>query len=234
VDEKLKPIKDIGVFHDTCKNYMDSEKLYFTVDRRDNIIVANSYTPVIRIYNPDGKMTLAITYDMPFNLPVVVNLNQKGDEIEIKRPENWGETKIKKYSHKHGISFQRIRTRGILEPICRGIGTDSQNRIYLLSLRRERTLEEFHKIPGVITTDDTFKVVKRGLPLDRETDHLRILVFSTQGKVIGEAPVTKECDEINVSGNRLFMTDPFLNKRILEYEISFEEGDVSRDKGVER
>jgi hypothetical protein len=47
--------------------------------------------------------------------------------------------------------------------------------------------------------------------------------------VIAEAPVTKECNEIIVSGNRLFITDPFLNKRILEYEIQIKD----RDRGVQ-
>ncbi|MCP5107386.1 MAG: hypothetical protein GY950_28625, partial [bacterium] len=51
---------------------------------------------------------------------------------------------------------------------------------------------------------------------------LKILVFSPQGKVIAESPVTKMCGKIIISGNRLFMTDASLNKRILEYEMQFE------------
>jgi len=229
-DEKGKSIRDIGLFHDTSKSYLDSEILQISLDGRDNIIVANGYAPVIRIYNLDGEMTLAITYHTPFNLPVDVNINKNGDEIEIKRPANWGASKFKKLSHSRGISFQRMRTRGILEPICKDIGIDAENRIYLLVLKRERTLEEFKKIPGVIVTPDTFKVVKGELPLDREMDHLRILVFDPRGNVIAEAPVTKECNEIIVLGNRLFITDPILNHRILEYEIQIKE----RDRGVER
>ena len=229
-DEKGKSIRDIGVFHDTSKSYLDMERLRISLDGRDNIIVANASAPVIRIYNPEGEMTLAITYDTPFNLPVEVNINKNGDEIEIKRPANWGASKLKKMGHSRGIAFQRIRTRGILEPICKDIGIDAENRIYLLALKRERTLEEFKKIPVIISGDDTFKVVKRDLPLDREMDHLRILVFDPRGNVIAEAPVTKECSEIIVSGNRLFITDPFFNKRILEYEIQIKD----RDRGVER
>lgn len=219
LNKKGKSTKDIGVFHDTAKGYMESELLHVALDGDDTIIVSNSYTPVIRKYIPSGDLTLAITYDTPFEYPVEIKLTPQGNEIEVKRPDKIGSSKIKRFSHRNGISFQKLQTRGILETICKGVGIDGENRIYLLVLRRERPLEEIKRLPGVISTNDTIETIDRGLPLDREMDHLRILVFNPEGEVIAEAPVTKECDAIIVSGNRLFLADPFKNKRILEYEI---------------
>ncbi|MCP5107385.1 MAG: hypothetical protein GY950_28620 [bacterium] len=222
LDEKGKSIKDIGTYHDNATNYRDSASLKVALAGNDNIIVANSYEPVIRKYNLNGEMTAVFNYDTPFNLPVEVNLNERGDEIEINRTGNVEPAKLKKVGSKHGIAFQRISSRGILGPICKGIAVDSENRIYLLALKREVSLEEIKKMPGSMGNSDFSKIIRGKNNLDMEIDFLKILVFSPQGKVIAEAPVTKKCDEIIISGNRLFITDAFINKRILEYEMQFE------------
>ncbi|MCP5104619.1 MAG: 6-bladed beta-propeller [bacterium] len=222
LDKKGKTVKNIGAYHDNSKSVMDSEYLRVALDGNDSIIVANSYTPVIRKYNLDGEMTAVFTYDTPFKLPVEVNLNERGDEIQIKRSSGSVAGKIKKTGSGHGMAFQRIKSRGILDSICKGIAVDSENRIYLLALKRERPLEEIRKIPLVMVAGEFFKVEERGLPRDREMDHLKILVFSPQGKVIAEAPVTKECRRIIISRDHLFIVDPYENQRILEYEIQFE------------
>jgi hypothetical protein len=227
LDEQGKLLKEFGVFHDKSKTYPPIEYLHFAFDGNDNEAVANGYVPVIRKYNIDGEMTMAITYYTPFNLPAEVNLNKDGDEIEIKRPDNLPAYRDKVRRSEKGVIFERKQSSGMLETIGKCIGTDSKNRIYLLALKRERTLEEIKKLPVVIGTDSKYEVIKGELPLDREMDHLRILVFDPKGKVIAEAPVTKECDDIIVSGNRLIITDPFKNKRLLEYEIQIEE------KGIE-
>jgi hypothetical protein len=227
-NDKGKTVKEIGVYHDKTKDYLAADRLHFTLDGSDNLVVTNILTPVVRIYNLDGAMTMAITYAPPFNIPVKVGLNQKGDEIEIKRPDNLNALEHKVTRSGNAIAIQRVRNRGIVAP-CKGIGVDSENRIYIVATKRVRTPEELEKIPAVSAGLNSVTVTERGLPFDREMDHLKILVFSPHGKVIGEAPVTRELDRFIVSGNRIYMTDPVINKRIVEYEIQFEE----RGRGVE-
>jgi hypothetical protein len=234
LDEKGKPIKNLGVYHDTAKNDLDAEKLFFALDGNDNIFVTNQYTPVIRKYDLEGKMTMVITYDTPVKLPVDVNLNQKGDEVEIKRPENWNVSKDKITSSSNGVVIERVQRRGIIGTISRSIGIDVKNRIYLVTLKRDRTVEELKKIPDYQANLNSFKKTAPEQSLNPKTAHLKILVFNPQGKVIAEAPVTDELDGFIVSGNRLYITDPLFYKRIMEYEIQLEEREVSRGRGGER
>jgi hypothetical protein len=223
VDEKLIPIKNIGVYHDKTKNYMDAEWLSFALDGNDNIFVTNQYTPVIRKYDLNGVLTLVITYDTPVKLPVEVNLNQNGDEIEIKRKENWNASSHKVTRSGNGVAIQRVQRRGVIGGICGNIGTDSKNQIYLVTIKRDRTVEELKKIPDFHANLNSTKKTDPGQTLTPETAYRKILVFSPQGKVIAEAPVTDELDDFIVIGNHLYITDPLFYKRILEYEISFEE-----------
>jgi hypothetical protein len=222
VDAKGKPLKGIGVYHDKAKNDLDAEKLFFALDGYDNIIVTNQYTPVIRKYNLDGKLTMVITYDTPVKLPVEVNLNQDGNEIEIKRPDNWNVAKQKITRSGNAIAIQRVQRRGIIGTLSRSIGIDSKNRIYLVTMKRDRSVEELKKIPDYQANLNSFKKTAPEQSLNPETAHLKILVFNPQGKVIAEAPVTVEFNDFMVIGNHLYIADPLYLKQILEYKISIE------------
>lgn len=224
LDEKGKPIKNIGVYHDKTKKELDAEHLNFALDGNDNIIVTNKFTPVIRKYDLDGKLTMVITYDTPVKLPVEVNLNKNGDEIEIKRKENWNASRDKVSRSSKGVVIEKVQRRGVFGAIGRSVGIDSENRIYVVTLKRDRTVEELRKIPDYHKNLNSFNKTVPNQTLTPETAYRKILVFSPQGKVIAEAPVTDELDQFIVIGNRLYITDPLFYKRILEYEIQFEEG----------
>jgi hypothetical protein len=99
---------------------------------------------------------------------------------------------------------------------------DSGKRIYIVTYKRLLTLEEIRKGPSIIGSHDFIRVIKREEPLDKEQDHLRVLVFNHEGKAIAEAPLTTYCDGIYIKGNRMFIIDGYINQRILEYEIQIE------------
>ncbi len=100
--------------------------------------------------------------------------------------------------------------------------TDSQNRLYAMTLKRYPSEKEmmataisggFHKINR---SRVDYNIVE-------SIDIYRILVFSPEGRVIAEAPLKGYCDAIYINGNRLFIVDGYLNQRVLEYEMTLEQ-----------
>ncbi len=166
---------------------------------------------------------MAVTFDTPFEIPPVkIQLNTKGDEIErIEPKENGGEPKIKGKSG--GVVIQRVKGKGGPKVVVSsGLGTDSQERIYIVTV--DRYLTEREKKAAVVIMDSN-SIDRRIMDFDiiKDIDIFKLLVFSPKGKIIAEAPVKTICDDIYITGNRLFIVDGFYNQRILEYEMSFKE-----------
>ncbi len=219
-NDRGKNIKKIGTYHDKFRTFLGSDKLFFAIDDEDNIYAMNKMAPVIRKYSPDGTMVLAITFEPPFELPVKISLNDRGDEIKRVEEVNYTE-KFKETRSGKTINIQRKGKKR--KSVCQYIGIDPEGRIYLITSKRILTEEERKKGPSIIGNMDFIKVIKGEEPLDQEQNHLRFLVFNAQGKVIAEAPLTTYCDGMYVNGNRMFVMDSYINQRILEYDIQIEE-----------
>lgn len=165
-------------------------------------------------------MVMAITFDPPFELPVKISLNERGDEIKRVEDEDYTDEYRETRSGKSiTIQGEGKRRKGV----CSYLGMDPEKRIYLVTLKRIRTIEEIKKGPIVMWSKKFVKVLDREKASEQKLDYLRILVFNPEGKVIAEAPLSTRCTNMYVSGNRMFIMDTAINQRILEYEMHFED-----------
>lgn len=215
-----KELKDIGTYHDKSKNYMDSIKLAFAMDDNDNIYASYMSIPIIRKYSPDGILLLAIIFEYPFETePVEITLNAESNEINIMR-ENEIFSQVQK--NKRGVTIQAIINKGKPRMGAHVIGTDSQKRIYAVTLKRYPSQKEMMATaitggPNALNRD------RVNYDIVENIDIYRLLVFSPEGKVLAEAQLKGYCDAMYINGNRLFIVDGYLNQRVLEYEMTFEQ-----------
>jgi hypothetical protein len=222
IDNKGKVLREIGKYHDKSINLFESERFYFTTDDSRNLYAANMGTPVIRKYNPDGKLIRVITFDTPFNIPVGITLSSSGDEIDRKDDiESEDYSKITRSSG--GISIQSNENKKKWQYwICMGIQIDSQNRIFVVTSRRMLTEKE--EIGTYISGNLTRGINRSKVNYDivEKNDFNHILVFDSKGKIIAESPMTTLCEDIYIYQNKIFVLDGLYNQRILEYEMVFE------------
>ncbi len=221
MNNKGKILGEIGKYHDKSKNFILSERLFFTVDEDNNLYAANMGTPVIRKYSNDGKLIRVITFDTPFDIPVEITLNASGDEIE--RKEKIGsedDVKITRSSRGVSIQYKENKEKRRYD-ICMGIQVDSQNRIFIVTRRRDLTEKEAYgtAISGTIAMLNRSRV---NYDIVEKIDCNHILVFNSKGKIIAESPMTTLCDNIYIFKNIIFIIDALLNQRVLEYEMVFE------------
>jgi len=222
LDSKGEIIREIGIYHDKAKSYQESEKITFSLDGDDNIYAANKSTPLIRKYSPGGKLLLAITFELPFEIaPVEISLNSRGDEIKIvDSGEEPDKARVKKIGR--GVSIQGVKRRGKPRVGVVGIGTDSKKRIYCVTRKRYPTEKEM-SATAISGTQTRINRKRVDYNIVKNIDINRLLVFNHAGKVIAEAQLTTFCDGIQLSGNRIFIIDGLLNQRILEYRMSYEQ-----------
>ena len=216
-----KVLREFGKYHDKAKNYIAAEKLKFSIDKSDNIYAANMGTPVIRKYTPEGKLQLVITFETPFEIPVEITLNSKGDEIDRKE-EVYNNEGVKIINNNNGISIQSDKGKKREKyGICSALGTDSQNRIYVVTRRRILTeVEESGTyVSGNLSWLNRDKV---NYDIVDNIDVNQLLVFDSIGKIIALAQMTTFCDDLYIHNDRIFVIDGFLNQRIMEYGVRFE------------
>jgi hypothetical protein len=221
IDKNGKVLKEFGRYNDKAKNYIDAESLKFSIDQYNNIYAANMGVPVIRKYTPEGKLQLVITFETPLEIPVEIALNSKGDEIErIEEIEQDEEPKITK--NEYGVSIQSNKgNKKKRHGICLALGPDSQNRIYVVTRRRNLTnIEE----SGTYVYGSVSRLHRDKVNYDivENIDVNQLLVFDSTGKIIAQAPMTTFCDNLYIYNDRVFVIDGFLNQRIMEYRVRFE------------
>jgi hypothetical protein len=222
MNNKGKVLREIGQYHDRAKSIFSSETLKFSIDKEGNIYAATTETPVIRKYSPGGRMLTAITFETPLDIPVEITLNKTGDEIERKE-ETYIDDKVKVIRKKTGISIQhdsknkKERTYGV----CSAINIDSQNRIYIVSLRRYLTEKE-SKGTFLYGGLDILKRDRLDYSVVENIDANRLMVFDSNGKIIAQCTMTTFSDGLYIDNNRIFIVDGYFNQRVLEYEMIFE------------
>lgn len=221
MNNKGKVLREIGEYHDTAKNFFESERLHFSLDEEGNLYAANNGTPVIRKYSADGKLMRVITFDTPFDIPVEITLNSSGDEIERKEEiESEDNVKITRSSRGIAIKYNKNKSQWKFWT-CMGLGIDSKNRIYTVKRRRILTeKEEYAKaVYGSFTSGINRSRVNYDIVETNDFNH--ILVFDANGKIIAESPLTTLCDDIYIHDNRIFIIDGVCNQRVMEYEMVF-------------
>jgi len=223
MDDNGKILREIGQYHDNAKNFISSERLYFSIDKYGCIYASNISTPVIRKYSPGGRMLKVITFGTPFEIPVEITLNKTGDEIE-REEETYKDDKIKVIRKEGGISIQHNENNKRPKyAVCSGIGIDSQNRIYIVSQRRKLTKKERSGtfIYGPFT--EHIKRDRLDYTVVENIDVNRLMVFDENGKIIAHCTMTTFCHGIYIYNNRIFVVDGYYNQRVLEYEMVFKQ-----------
>ncbi len=221
MDSNGKKLREIGQYHDNAKNLFKSEGLQFAIDCDNNFYAANNWTPVIRKYSSSGKLLMAITFEVPFDIQFKITLDEQRREIMMERMGNAPQSiKIERTKRKATTKFSS--GNGKPRPVVnQKIATDSQKRIFVVSSLREFTEEELEGLAGVIISGD--QIIRKGInfKIAENLTVYKLLVFSPEGKIIATAPLASSCGQIYIHGNRLFIVDGFYNQRILEYEMAF-------------
>jgi hypothetical protein len=221
LDNEGKTIREIGQYHDRAKSFMNSERLIFTIDTNDDIYAANRHTPVIRRYSPGGRLIMAVTFEPPFEIPPVhMALNERGDELKIvNEGEETEETRIR------GGIVQTVRKKGKQwKKLINGIATDSEKRLYVVTPRR--LLSESEKGKYSSRTHGNLNGTVTEGPAERPPEHIdlyQLLVFDSRGKIFTRTSLTTFAGNIYISGNRLFIVDTSMERRILEYAMIYKE-----------
>ncbi len=216
MDQKGNKLREFGKYTDNAKSALESELVLFSKDKNDNIYALNYCIPVIRKYSPDGKLIMVITFETPLKVKGKVNLTPDGNEIEVTDTDD--QTSIEISSSSNGVSFQQKRDK-----ICSGvtaIGVDSNERIYIITQRRELTEKEKRATLVTLSLD----TIKRDL-VDYDTinkcDAFKLVVLEKNGKVFTEIAIPNFAPGMYIFQNKLFLIDGYLNQRILEYEIIY-------------
>ena len=223
INEKGKVTRDFGHHDDPSSNYIDSEKLVIAMDDSDHFYVANKWTPVIRKYAPEGELQMAITFETSFLVQNQVKLNSTKTEIEIIRTDKGVQTQLKK--DRSGNVMTKKRGKPKIN-IFNGIAIDAENRIYVVTARRRLSEKEnlatriSGGIDGINRKLVDFEIVEN-------IDLYRLLVFDQDGKICAQAQFKGMCDDIYIHNDRLFIIDGLINQRILEFEMTFDNGSLN-------
>ena len=220
-DETGKVLRHIGTFHDRAPDYESSELINFTMDAGDNIYAANQLTPVIRKYSPTGRMVLAVTYEIPIKMsPVKISLNAAGDEIDIKQAdEHIAPTKAIKKGRRVIIQG------GSRTLVCTSIGTDANQNIVAMTMRRLLTEKEVKASTVPFSVNSTYRKFINFDILAQIKDLQQLLVFNPEGKVIAQTLLPLRNESFYISGSRIFIVDWRYHQQVLEYEMTIEEAE---------
>jgi hypothetical protein len=165
----------------------------FDTDAEKNICLSFQSQNRIEKYAPDGKLLWRA--DRP--------LNYRTDVIEkgfIKRGR--------------GIGIQGPK----MNVVSMGIAADGKGRIWIITLRRQLTKEEMGGGSSVVTTDAG--VVSRPLPQPKvvKGDVYKLEIFSPDGVLLGEIPLTHHAHGIRICGDNLFIRE-YYNMIFYQYKI---------------
>jgi len=168
---------------------------YLDTDAEKNILLSFMVQNRIEKYSPDGKLLWGMD-----------------------RPLNYGTDVIEK-----GSISQRRGYVGVQGPkmniVSRGIAADGKGRIWVITLCRQLADEE--RAPGgsVVTTDAG--AVSRKIPSQPKVvkgDVYKLEIFSPDGVLLGEIPLTHHAHGIRIFGNNLFILESY-NTIFYQYKI---------------
>lgn len=167
----------------------------FLLDEEDNLYAVANYRPLLQIYSAAGELNLESTYEVPFEVP-----------------------ELKKVGYVGGGYIES-------EKVVNGMDADGKGRMYILTLIRQRTIEE-RKVGlqgGIMSRSGTFEPFKLKGDVDpTSTDLYQILVFDNSGRIVASKKLNIHANNIRIYKDRLFLIDTHINMRILEYRFIVE------------
>lgn len=222
LDNKAKELRKIGVYHDPYKRSGVSESLYFRVDNQDCIYAINMFAPIIRKYNTEGKLVIAVSIETPYDVPYQVKLNDKADEIE-RVNQKLMEFVRKNTGTKGGGGVISTQAKGkIFYSVIGGFAVDSKMRLFFVMEKKLKTPKQ-RKASG-LTWVSGRGIIRDNMDLEtlNQINVYRIVVLNPGGKVIASADLKSPSGSIYVNGDRLYNVDVY-NQRIIEYRMKFKE-----------
>lgn len=222
LDKKGKELRKIGVYHDPYKKNLVSETLYFKVDNQDYIYAINTLAPIVRKYNTEGELIMAISIETPYEVPYSIRLNATGDEIE-RVNQKLMDFEVKNAGKKGSGGILSTKVKGkIFYPVVGGFTVDSNMRLFIVMEKKLKTPKEI-KASG-ITWVSGRGIIRDNMDMEtlNQINVYRIVVLNPMGKVIASADLKSPSGSIVVNGDRLYNVDVY-NQQIVEYRIQFKE-----------
>ena len=171
----------------------------FDVDDRDAMCVSFNAQNRVEKYGPDGKLVW-----------------------RADRPLNYG-TEVKKEGkiERSGGGISMIEPE--MNACSRGVAVDGRGRIWVVTyarqLREEEKVQTSMRSVGGAGGVSNVSVKTTGNTELRTTDAFKLEVFTEDGVLLGEIPLTHFVDAIRVFGNSLFLIDRERGVTIYQYTI---------------
>lgn len=166
----------------------------FDTDSEKNICVSFQWQNRIEKYAPDGRLLW-----------------------RADRPLNYGTDVIEK-----GFISRRRGYMGVQGPkmnvVSNGIAVDGKGRIWVITLRRQLTKEEMGSGGSVVTTDAAVSRTASAQPKVVKGDVYKLEIYSPDGVLLGEIPLSHHAHGIRIFGDNLFIRE-YYNTIFYHYKI---------------
>ena len=171
----------------------------FDVDDRDAMCVSFNAQNRVEKYGPDGKLVW-----------------------RADRPLNYGtEVKKKGKIERSGGGISMIEPE--MNACSRGVAVDGRGRIWVVTyarqLREEEKVQTSMRSVGGAGGVSNVSVKTTGNTELRTTDAFKLEVFTEDGVLLGEIPLTHFVDAIRVFGDQLFLIDRERGVTVYQYRI---------------
>jgi DNA-binding beta-propeller fold protein YncE len=177
----------------------DGNASEFDVDGRDAVTVSFNAQNRIEKYGPDGKLLWRA--DRPLNYGTAVkkkgSIERSGGSISMSAPE--------------------------MNVCSKGIAVDGRGRAWVVTLQRQLKKEEevqtsMMSVGGAGGVNNV-SIKTTGNTELRTTDAFKLEVFSEDGVLLGEIPLTHFVDIIRIAGESLFLIDRERGVTVYQYMI---------------
>ena len=172
------------------------------VDARDAVYVSFNFQNRIEKYGPDGRLLW-----------------------RADRPLNYG-TEVKKKGFMDRLGGSGLVISPEMNACATGIAADAKGRSWVVTYNRQLKKEVEEVRTSMVTLkprgggSTTFSSVKTEANTDvRTTDAFKLEIFSEDGVLLGELPLTHFADVIRIAGDSLFLIDRGHGVTVYQYKI---------------
>lgn len=185
-------------FGDPMTNAMGNES-EFAVDAHGNLFVSFNAQNRIEKYGPDGKLLWRADRPLSYGTEVRKKgkVEAKGGGLNMSAPE--------------------------MNACSKGVAVDGQGRVWVLTYARQlRKEEEVETSMTAVSAPGglSVSIATKGNTDVRKTDAFRLEIFSGDGALFGEIPLTHFADVLRISGDSLFLIDRERGVTVYQYRIT--------------
>lgn len=170
----------------------------FTVDAEDNVYVAYMFQNKLEKYSLEGVRSFQSDRLIDYELGVKrrkMNFNVNGQDMEIEIPE--------------------------ATPVSKGVQIGPNNTVWVIGFSREERDDEKIDVNNIVINEGgDFSMNIEAKSEAFETDLYELLIYDTDGVLLGIIPLTSFIDNFRIFGNRLFLVDAVRSMIVAEYKIN--------------